>query len=235
MSSSGSDKDTSFGQLTVATDVLESIARAGQAMWKSMWTFLIHFTGKSVVSFTYVAKEKPMLMIFFASEGEVETSSRRVPTSTWWCRDGSCLYSPSVFLLWNYLLRVPLHVLVVSQCFSGWVSSLHDSCLTTVWRCVQCGWFLLLLVFFFFFPPTPPFISLDFGSDHFDRILTFDSLTRSFAMPVGYNPISCYGSWSPLIATRRRLNLTQLWATILAQHCSALPLLPISRETFPIG
>ena len=48
-----------------------------------------------------------------------------------------------------------------------------------------CGVDVFFSLFF-----SPPFISLDFGSDHFDLILSFDSLTRSFAMPVGYNPIS---------------------------------------------
>lgn len=52
--------------------------------------------------------------------------------------------------------------------------------------------FLFFPSFLFFFPPhiSPPFISLDFGWDHFDLIISFDFSAQSFAMPVGYNPIS---------------------------------------------
>lgn len=56
---------------------------------------------------------------------------------------------------------------------------------------------------------SPPFITLDFGSDHFDLILSFDSLRWSFAMPVAYNRISVMAG-EVFIATRKRLNLTML-------------------------
>lgn len=56
---------------------------------------------------------------------------------------------------------------------------------------------------------SPSFIPLDFGTDHFDLILSFDFLRWSFAMPVAYNPISVMAG-EVLIATRKRLNLTKL-------------------------
>lgn len=68
-------------------------------------------------------------------------------------------------------------------------------------------WFIFFLFSFLFCSPS--FIPLGFGSDHFDLILSFDSLRWSFAMPVVYNPISVMAG-EVLIATRKRLNLTKL-------------------------
>lgn len=56
---------------------------------------------------------------------------------------------------------------------------------------------------------SPSFAPLDFGSDHFDLILSFDSLRWSFAMPVAYNRISVMAG-EAFLATRKRLNLTVL-------------------------
>lgn len=56
---------------------------------------------------------------------------------------------------------------------------------------------------------SPSFIPVDFGSDHVDLMLSFDSLRWSFAMSVAYNPISVLAG-KVLIATRKRLNLTKL-------------------------
>lgn len=140
-------------------------------------------------------------MTIFVSEDTVETCSRRVTASMWWCTHGGCQLQRNKWKVQNYLFRIasPHHVSYTLQ-------MLHPS-MTLSFPMSEdvCG---MNFLFSFLFC-SPSFIPLDFGSDHFDLILSFDSLRWSFAMPVAYNPISVMAG-EVLIATRKRLNLTKL-------------------------
>lgn len=93
-------------------------------------------------------------MTILGSEGAVETCSRRVTTSMWWCTHGGCHQQRNRWKVQNYLFHVPLHLLIMSLYAS--VAGSHPSVtlLPCVWRCVWYEIFVFLSILLFFLHTT---------------------------------------------------------------------------------